>query len=110
MITEGIISILSRKLVITRLFEIPVKLPVSTLYFQIWRFGSKSDFVLSRESFPHPAAIPTQNPFTDFKLRITSSLQSSQTGRLVEEKLTNTVSHASETFLMNIYGFRLTKQ
>jgi len=74
-----------------------IDLVTKTRHHKIWRFGSKSDFVLSRESFPHPAAIPTQNPFTDFKLRITSSLQSSQTGRLVEEKLTNTVDKTMKT-------------
>lgn len=74
-----------------------IDLVTKTRHHKIWRFGSKSEFFLSRESYPHPAAIPTQNPFTDFKLRITSSLQSTQRGRLVEEALTNTVDKTMKT-------------
>merc|ERR1719410_3199303 len=74
-----------------------IDLVTKTKFHKIWRFGPKPDFLLSKENFPHPAALPTQNPFTDFKLRITSSLQSTQRGRVVEEAITNTVDKTVKT-------------
>ena len=62
---------------------------------QIWRFGPKSEF--HETVCGHPASVPAVNPFSELKLRLTSTLQSSERGRMVEETISSTVDKTVKT-------------
>ena len=59
------------------------------IFLKIWRFGPKNDF--HSNLCDHPASLPAVNPLTELKLRLTSTLQNSERGRMVEETISNTV-------------------
>ncbi|CBY43184.1 unnamed protein product, partial [Oikopleura dioica] len=59
---------------------------------KVWRFSPKSSF--HDNMTEHPAHVPPINPFSDLKLRLTSTIQGSQSGRMVEEAFSSGVDRA----------------
>jgi hypothetical protein len=77
------------------LFVVSDKFDQSIIFIQIWRFGAKADFHDNLRE--HPASVPTVNPFSELKLRLTSSLQSSERGRMIEETVSQTMDKTVKT-------------